>query len=73
LQRGLVRNLAIPAEAAGRADLLPMWAGQSASLSTCRSVSVFLNSLVDVVSEVAGSLIDWSATRRGDLLNGRNI
>src|SRR6266403_3516663 len=27
LQRILVRNLAIPAEAAGRSDLLPLWAG----------------------------------------------
>src|SRR5712675_656341 len=34
LQRELVRNLAIAAEAAGRADLVPMWAGQSANLST---------------------------------------
>src|SRR5438477_3399289 len=33
LQRTLVRNLAIPAEAAGRSDLLPLWAGQSANLS----------------------------------------
>jgi len=29
LQRGLVRNVSIAAEAAGRSDLLPMWAGQS--------------------------------------------
>jgi len=29
LQRGLVRNLAIPAEAAGRSDLLPLWAGKA--------------------------------------------
>src|SRR6202041_744060 len=36
LQRELVRNLAIAAEAADRADLVPMWAGQSANLSTCR-------------------------------------
>jgi len=31
LQRRLVRNLAIPAEAAGRSDLVPLWAGQSAT------------------------------------------
>src|SRR6266403_34277 len=29
LQRRLVRNLAIPAEAAGRSDLLPLWAGRA--------------------------------------------
>jgi len=46
LQRGLVRNLAIPAEAAGRPDLLPLWAGQSANLSTCTDVLAFLTSLV---------------------------
>src|SRR6266403_3951618 len=39
LQRMLVRNLSIAAEAAGRADLMPLWAGQSANLSTCTEVS----------------------------------
>src|SRR5437773_3036377 len=52
LQRSLVRNLAIPAEAAGRSDLLPLWAGQSANLSTCTDVSVFLTSLVEEISEI---------------------
>ncbi len=59
LQRGLVRNLAIPAEAAGRSDLLPLWAGQSANLSTCTDVLAFLTSLVDEVSEIAGPIIQW--------------
>src|SRR6266403_107676 len=39
LQRGLVRNLSIAAEAAGRSDLMPLWAGQSATLSTCTDVA----------------------------------
>ncbi|HET9408655.1 MAG TPA: nitronate monooxygenase [Candidatus Sulfotelmatobacter sp.] len=64
LQRELVRNLTIAAEAAGRADLVPMWAGQSANLSTCIDVSAFLTSLVEEVSEIAGSLTQWSAARR---------
>jgi nitronate monooxygenase len=64
LQRGLVRNLTIPAEAAGRSDLLPLWAGQSANLSTCADVSALLNSLVEEVSEIAGPVIQWSANRR---------
>jgi nitronate monooxygenase len=64
LQRALVRNLAIPAEAAGRSDLLPLWAGQSANLSTCTDVLAFLTSLVDEVSEIAGPIIQWSAARR---------
>src|SRR6266436_2518957 len=64
LQRGLVRNVAIPAEAAGRSDLLPLWAGQSANLSTCTNVSAFLTSLVKEVSEIAGPVIQWSAARR---------
>jgi len=64
LQRELVRNLAIAAEAAGRADLVPMWAGQSANLSTCTDVSEFLTSLVEEVSEIAGPIIQWSAARR---------
>jgi nitronate monooxygenase len=64
LQRELVRNLATAAEAAGRADLVPMWAGQSANLSTCTDVSAFLTSLVEEVSEIAGPIIQWSAARR---------
>jgi nitronate monooxygenase len=64
LQRGLVRNLSIPAEAAGRSDLLPLWAGQSANLSTCTDVSAFLNSLVEEVSEIAGPVTQWSTNRR---------
>ena len=57
LQRELVRNLTIAAEAAGRADLVPVWAGQSANLSTCTNVSIFLTSLVKEVSEIAGHVI----------------
>jgi nitronate monooxygenase len=64
LQRMLVRNLSIAAEATGRADLMPLWAGQSAGLSTCTEVSVLLNSLVEEVSEIAGALTEWSARRR---------
>src|SRR3984957_13378804 len=64
LQRELVRNLAIAAEAAGCADLVPMWAGQSANLSTCTDVSTFLTLLVEELSEIAGPITQWSATRR---------
>jgi nitronate monooxygenase len=64
LQRGLVRNLSIAAEAAGRSDLLPMWAGQSASLSICTDVPAFLNSLIDEVSAIAGPVVQWASTRR---------
>jgi nitronate monooxygenase len=63
LQRRLVRKLAIPAEAAGRSDLLPLWAGQSANVSTCTDVLAFLTSLVEDVSEIAGPIIRWSAAR----------
>jgi len=71
LQRRLVRNLAIAAEAAGRSDLVPMWAGQSANLSTCTDVSAFLTSLVQEVSEVAGPIIQWSAARRENQIPGK--
>jgi nitronate monooxygenase len=64
LQRRLVRNLAIPAEAAGRSDLLLLWAGQSANLSTCTDVLAFLTSLVEEVSEIGGPIIRWSSARR---------
>jgi nitronate monooxygenase len=64
MQRRLVRSLAIPAEAAGRSDLLPLWAGQSANLSTCTDVFAFLTSLVEKVSEIAGPISQWSAASR---------
>src|ERR1700676_833466 len=64
LQRGVVRSLSIAAEAAGRSDLLPLWAGQSANLSTCTDVLAFLTSLVEKVSEIAGPVIQWSAASR---------
>jgi nitronate monooxygenase len=64
LQRELVKHLAIAAEGAGRADLIPMWAGQSANLSTCSDVLDFLTSLVEEVSEVAGPVTQWSAAHR---------
>jgi nitronate monooxygenase len=64
LQRGLIRNLSIAAEAADRSDLLPLWAGQSAGLSARTNVSDLLESLVDEVSEIAGPVIEWSTSRR---------
>jgi nitronate monooxygenase len=70
LQRAVVRTLAQPAEAAGRPDLLPLWAGQSAALSRWTDVSAFLSSLVDEVSEVAGPVVEWSAKRRQDTSAG---
>jgi nitronate monooxygenase len=64
LQRALVRNVATAAEAAGIADLVPMWAGQSADLSICEDVHAFLSALVAEISEIAGAVTEWSATRR---------
>jgi nitronate monooxygenase len=63
LQRGLVRYLSIPAEKAGRRELLQLWAGQSASLSHCEDVNVLLSNLVTQVSAIAGSVQRWSAER----------
>ena len=64
LKRGIVRDLAVAAEAAGRPDWLPLWAGQSAGLSACTDVAAFLQSLVDDVSAIAGPVSDWSAKYR---------
>jgi nitronate monooxygenase len=63
LQRGLVRNLSIAAEAAGQSDLMPLWAGQSANLSACTNVPAFLNALIAESSEIAGPVVKWSARR----------
>jgi nitronate monooxygenase len=64
LQRALVRNLSVAAEAAGRPDLMPLWAGQSARLSTHTDVEALLDSLVQEVNGVADAVGDWSAKRR---------
>jgi nitronate monooxygenase len=63
LQRGIVRNLTAAAEAAGRPDLLPMWAGQNANLPSCTDVLAFLISLIQEISEIAGPVTHWSASR----------
>jgi nitronate monooxygenase len=69
LQRALIRNLSVAAEPAGRADLLPLWAGQSASLSTHTDALALLTELVEDVSAVAGPVAKWSAARRTGSLN----
>jgi nitronate monooxygenase len=70
LQRGLVRNLTTAAEAAGRSDLVPMWAGQSANLAVCTDVPAFLQSLVDEISGIAGPVMDWSVNQRQERASG---
>ncbi len=47
LQRGLMRNLAVPAQKAGRADLLALWAGQSANLARTTDLRCLLESLIE--------------------------
>jgi nitronate monooxygenase len=64
LQRGVVRNLSIPAEAAGQSDFLPLWAGQSANLSACTDAATFCRSLMEDASKIAGPIIQWSANQR---------
>jgi nitronate monooxygenase len=64
LQRGLVRHLSIAAERAGRPDLLPLWAGQSAGLSRCTDVRLLLDTLVNEISEIGGDVPRWSAHRQ---------
>jgi nitronate monooxygenase len=63
LQRALVRQLSISAEKAGRPELLPLWAGQSANLSRCTDVRALLDTLVNEVSETGGVVQSWSARR----------
>ena len=58
LQRALVRHLSIPAETAGRPELLPLWAGQSANLSRCTDVLALLDTQRRDVITLARSLAD---------------
>jgi len=64
LQRMLVRNLAIPAERAGRTEFLQLWAGQSANLSRMSDAKLLLQTLVSEVSAVAGPVLNWNHERR---------
>ena len=64
LQRMLMRNLAIPAEKAGRAELLQLWAGQSASLVRESDAKTLLETLISEVSAVAGPVLNWNRERR---------
>jgi nitronate monooxygenase len=74
LQRALMRHLSIPAEKAGRPELLALWAGQSANLSRCANVYVLLDTLVNEVSEIGDAVQSWSshrqpATRKSDCVD----
>jgi nitronate monooxygenase len=64
LQRFLVRNLSIPAEKAARPELLPLWAGQSASLSRESDAKVLLQTLVSEVADLADPVLHWNRKRR---------
>jgi nitronate monooxygenase len=55
LQRALMRNVALPAQKTGRADLLALWAGQSASLVRCPGIQELLQSLVEGAANRLGS------------------
>jgi nitronate monooxygenase len=65
LQRLLVRNLTSAAEEAGRPELMPMWAGQSAGIATPTDANTFLKSLVEEVSDIAPEVTGWARNRRG--------
>lgn len=51
LQRSLMRHLALPAQQANNAELLALWAGQSANLARCPSVEELLDVLIRGAAE----------------------
>lgn len=51
LQRGIMRSLALPAQEAGDAELLALWAGQSANLTQCINVEELLTALVESAAD----------------------
>jgi len=63
LQRYLVRNLSVLADKAGKPEFLPLWAGQSASLSRHSDAKTLLQTLVSEVSAIAGPVLRWSHER----------
>lgn len=52
LQRHLVRNISAAAEKAGRSELIPMWAGQSANLAHHTKAVELLDAMVGGVSGI---------------------
>ena len=65
LQRGLVKNLSVLADQAGKPEFLPLWAGQSANLARHSDATTLLQALVSEVSAIAGPVICWSRERSG--------
>ncbi len=61
LQRALVRHLAAPAEAAGRAELIQLWAGQATPLSGNPDAIDFLQTIVREIDAVADRVTAWSS------------
>ncbi len=68
LQRALVRNLSIPAEKAGKPELLPLWAGQSANLSRQSDAKALLQTLVSEVSAIAGPVLQLEPRTRWQMM-----
>jgi len=65
LQRAVVRNLSILSDKAANPELLPLWAGQSASLSRHNDAKILLQTLVSEVSAIAGPVLGWSRAHAG--------
>lgn len=63
LQRALIKTLSAPAQSARNVELVPMWAGQSASVSTPTDATAFLDELIEAMSPVAGAVMQWSTRR----------
>lgn len=50
LQRALMKHVAVAAEKAGRADLMPLWAGQSAGIRGNPDAAAYLKTLIEQVT-----------------------
>ncbi len=59
LQRAMVKSLSAPAEKAGHAEFVPMWAGQSATLSHESNVTALLQTLVAEAAPIAEHVLQW--------------
>lgn len=72
LQRYLVRNLSTLADRAGRPELIPMWAGQSANLARHTSATELLNELVSRISAIADPVLRFAGRERADRTGPRS-
>lgn len=70
IQRGLVRNLSVLADKAAKPELIPAWAGQSASLARHTNATALLQTLVSEVANMTHAFSNETEKRERKTSHG---